>query len=92
MLAFGYTIVCSIYLHRFHGIEPENAQIRCCLDEWREGIQKHVPLESRTYERIYDGILADIQATEKIRHLNERLLKTRTAWWDEATYAAFLHL
>lgn len=92
MLAFGYTIVSLVYSHCFHGTEPENVKIRCCLDEWRDGTQKHVPLDSRVYDRIYDGILADIQAAEQIQHLNEKLLETRTAWWDKAVYAAFLDL
>jgi len=60
MLAFGYTIVSLVYLCCFHGTKPENVQIRCCLDEWKEGIQKHAFLDSRTYDRVYDTILADI--------------------------------
>ena len=92
MLAFGYTIVSLVHLCCFHGTEPENVQIRCCLDEWKEGIQQHVPLDSRIYDRVYNAILSDLQAAEHLQYSRERIKKTRIAWWNKAVYAAFLYI
>jgi len=65
MLAFSFMIVCLISLHCFRVIEPENVQIWCCLDKWRDGVQKQVPLDSHVYEHIYQGILHGIQAASQ---------------------------
>ena len=92
MLAFGCTIVSLVYLCCVHGTEPENVQIRCCLDEWKEGIQQHVALDSRIYDRVYNAILSDLQAAEQIQYSRERIQKTRIAWWNKAVYAAFLDI
>jgi hypothetical protein len=91
MLAFGYTIVSLVYQHYFHKAELENVQIRCCLDEWKEGTRQDIHLDSRTYDRIYDRILADIQAADQIPYYNKRLLEMRTAWWNEAMYVPSLN-
>lgn len=84
MLAFGYTVVSLFYQHYFHETDLENVQIRCCLDEWQEGIQQDVHLNSNIYDHIYDQILADIQATDQDPYHHERLRETRTAWWNQA--------
>ena len=91
MLAFGYTIVSLVYQHYFHKAELENVQIRCCLDEWKEGTRQDIHLDSRTYDRIYDRILADIQAADQIPYYNKRLLEMRTAWWNQAMYVPSLN-
>jgi hypothetical protein len=91
MLAFGYTIVSLVYQHYFHKAELENVQIRCCLDEWKEGTRQDIHLDSRTYDRIYDRILADIQAADQIPRYSKRLLEMRTAWWNQAMYVPSLN-
>ena len=76
-------------LHCFHGTEPElNVQIRCCIDEWKDGVQKKIFLDSRIYDRVYEAILADMKSALKEEYSGEKLLKTLTTWWDQAMYAA----
>ena len=91
MLAFGYTIVSLVYQHYFHKAELEIVQIRCCLDEWKEGTRQDIHLDSRTYDRIYDRILAGIQAADLIPYYNKRLLEMRTTWWNQAMYVPSLN-